>query len=295
MFVARRAGITQAASATPARHNLKRTASRADCALTDVNDILPMLAGDRSHHAGSIEGLANRLETATSVFTKTLPQLNRSWPRVVSCAFAFFCVILGFAASGNAASTGPQPWPVSSRLATSQFAIADFDGDNQPDLATVQIGHSDSWDTQYWIAFQLSSGARQTLGITAPTGGLRITSRDVNGDDFLDIVVTTAWTNRPVAVLLNDGQGNFRVLDPSTFSAAFTTSEKSCAAPADDTKDAAAAFLSRNRADICQGAFGVFSSLSVTGPLFTRTSRHSLSLTLVSFLGRAPPSFVLHL
>lgn len=230
-----------------------------------------------------------------SGLTKTGHQLRRSWPAVVSYAFAFFCVILGFAASGNAASTGPQPWPVSSTPGTSQFAIADFDGDHRPDLATVQVGHSNSWDTQYWIAFQLSSGARQTLGITAPTGGLRITSRDVNGDDFLDIVVTTAWTNLPVAVLLNDGQGNFRVLDPSAFSAAFTTSEKSCAPPADDTKNATAALLSRHRTGTCSQGREFFSSLNVTGLLFPRASRNSLLLVVVSFLGRAPPSFVLHL
>ena len=76
------------------------------------------------------------------------------------------------------------------------------------DLGTVQVGQRSSWDTHYWIAFQLSRGSRQILGVTAPTGGLQITSRDVNGDSFLDVVVTTAWTNRPVAVLLNDGQGN---------------------------------------------------------------------------------------
>jgi hypothetical protein len=240
-----------------------------------------------------IEGLANRLEMAMSGRTKTGHQLQRCWPTVVGYAWAFLCVILGFAASGNAASTGPQPWLVSSAPATYQFAIADFDGDLRPDLATVQIGHSDSWDTQYWIAFQLSSGARQTLGITAPTGGLRIASRDVNGDDFLDIVVTTAWTNRPVAVLLNDGQGNFRVLDPSGFSAAFTTSEKSCDPPADDSKDATAALLSRHRTGICSQGREFFSSLNETGLLVLRSCRNSFPLAVVSFLGRAPPRFVL--
>jgi hypothetical protein len=226
---------------------------------------------------------------------KTLRQLNRSWFRVVSLDSAFLCVILGFAACGNAASTAPQTWPVPSTQATSQFAIADFDGDHRPDLATVQIGHSDSWDTQYWIALQLSSGTRQTLGITAPTGGLRITSRDVNGDDFLDIVVTTAWTNRPVAVLLNDGQGNFRVLDPSAFSAAFTTSEQSCGAPTDEVKDASAVLPSRYRTGICPDGREFSWSLNVTGLLIPRASRNSFSVVVVSFLGRAPPSFALHL
>ena len=227
--------------------------------------------------------------------TKTGHQLQRCWPTVVGYAWAFLCVILGFAASGNAASTGPQPWLVSSAPATYQFAIADFDGDLRPDLATVQIGHSDSWDTQYWIAFQLSSGARQTLGITAPTGGLRIASRDVNGDDFLDIVVTTAWTNRPAAVLQNYSQGNFRVLEPSAFSAAFTTSGKSCAPTTDEPSGPTAVLLLRYRTGICSAGRSFSSSLNVIGLLFPRASRNSLSVVAASFLGRAPPSFVLHI
>src|ERR1700681_1406735 len=93
---------------------------------------------------------------------KTLRQLNRSWPRAVGSAFAFLCAFLGFTPGGNAASSGPQSWPVSSTQATSQFAIADFDGDNRPDLATVQVGQGSSWDKHYWIPLQLSGGSRET-------------------------------------------------------------------------------------------------------------------------------------
>jgi hypothetical protein len=202
--------------------------------------------------------------------------------------------MLGFAACGNAASTGPQSWPVSSTQATSPFAIADFDGDNRPDLATVQVGHSSSWDTQYWIAFQLSRGSHQVLGITAPAGGLQVTSRDVNGDGFLDVVVTTAWTDLPVAVLLNDGQGNFRASSPSVFPGAFTTSEKSWAATTDEVKEATAVLLSRYPTGNCLESSRFSSPRNVTGLLVLRISRNSLSSPVVSFLGRAPPSFVLH-
>jgi hypothetical protein len=226
---------------------------------------------------------------------KTLRQLNLSWPRAVSLAFAFLCVILGFAACGNAASTGPQSWPVSSTQATSQFAIADFDGDNRPDLATVQVGHGSSSDTQYWIAFQLSRGSRQILGITAPTGGLQITSRDVNGDDFLDVIVTTAWTNQPVAVLLNDGKGNFRASSPSAFPGAFSTSEKSWAFTTDEFKDGTAVLFSRYPTGNCPEGGRFSSPRNVTGLLVPWASRNSLSSAVVSFLGRAPPSFLLHI
>lgn len=226
---------------------------------------------------------------------KTLRQGHLSWSSTISAVFAFLCVILGFAACGNAASTGPQSWPVSSAQATSQFAIADFDGDRRPDLASVQVGQSSSWETHYWIAFQLSRGSRQILGITAPNGGLQITSRDVNGDSFLDVVVTTAWTNRPVAVLLNDGQGNFKASSPSAFPGGFSTSEKSRVSTTDDVKDATAVLFSRYPTGDCPASRRLSSPRNVTGRLVPWASGNSPFSPVVSFLGRAPPSFLLHI
>jgi hypothetical protein len=225
---------------------------------------------------------------------RTLNQLGLSWSRAVRLAFALLC-FGGSAGSAHAASTGPQSWPVSFTQATSQFAIADFDGDNRPDLATVQVGHSNSWDTHYWIAFQLSRGPRQILGITAPTGGLQITSRDVNGDSFLDVVVTTAWTNRPVAVLLNDGQGNFKSSSPFAFPGAFTTPEKSWTSISDEIKDATAVLFSRHSTGNCPRDSRFSSPRNVTGLPVLRPCGNSLSSVVVSFRGRAPPSFVLHI
>lgn len=224
---------------------------------------------------------------------KTLRQLGLPCSRAVSLAFALLC-FLGSVGAAHAAYTGAQSRP-SSPLVTSQFAMADFDGDKRPDLATVQAGQSSSLDTQYWIAFQLSSGPRRTLGITAPAGGLQITSRDVNGDDFLDVIVTMAWTNWPVAVLLNDGQGNFRALGPSAFPAAFTTSEKSCASTTDEIKDATAVLLSCYPTGICSEDRGFSLPKNVTRLLVPRASRSSPFSPIVSFLGRAPPSFVPHI
>lgn len=226
---------------------------------------------------------------------KTLRQRHLSWSRAISAAFAFLCMVLGFAPCGNAAPGVPQSGPASFPQVTSQFAIADFDGDRRPDLATVQVGQGNSWDTYYWIAFQLSGGSRQTLGITAPTGGLQITSRDVNGDSFLDVVVTTAWTNRPVAVLLNDGQGNFSASSPSAFPGAFSTSEKSRVSTKDEVEDATAVLLSRYPTGNCPEDSRFSSPRNVTGLLVLRASRNSHSSAVVSFLGRAPPSFVFHI
>jgi hypothetical protein len=247
----------------------------------------------RIMHAGLT--LAHRLETAMSGLMKTSHQLRFSRSRAVRLAFALLCFV-GSAGFAPAASVGAQSPPSSSPQVTSQFAIGDFDGDRQPDLATVHAGQSSSLDTQYWIAFQLSSGPRRILSITAPAGGLHIKSRDVNGDDFLDVIVTTAWTNRPVAVLLNDGQGNFRSSSPSAFPEAFTTSEKSRASATDEVRDATAVLLSRYpTGDSSEGSRRLSSPRNVTGLLVALASCNSPFSSVVPFLGRAPPSFVLHI
>jgi hypothetical protein len=55
------------------------------------------------------------------------------------------------------------------------------------------------------------------LAVSGPIGGLQIASQDVNGDSFLDLIVSTELANEPVAVLLNDGRGNFVLADVKTF------------------------------------------------------------------------------
>lgn len=204
-------------------------------------------------------------------------------PRTAFWAFGAFCWLLGISGRGVAASALPAQAPA-------HFAIADFDGDSRPDLASVHVGQSSSRSTRYWIAFHLSGGTGQTVGITAPSGGLQITSRDVNGDSFPDVIVTTAWTNKPVAILLNDGFGNFTVSNPSEFQSAFTASETSWTLATDEIRDAAAAlFLSR----CVSGDCGTESRSSLSrGPsrlLAARSRPPSLSTSASPFIGRAPP------
>jgi hypothetical protein len=134
------------------------------------------------------------------------------------------CCLLAFTTAGLARSktltrnTGSRTAPCShGAIPDSQFAIGDFDGDRRPDLATVELARFNSLRSRYSVSFQLSNGTPQSIGITGPAGGLALVAQDVNGDRALDLVLVTAWRHEPVAILLNDGQGNFRAAAPGEF------------------------------------------------------------------------------
>jgi hypothetical protein len=110
---------------------------------------------------------------------------------------------------GHGTAAAAQGTFVGSKGFAPQFAIADFDGDRKPDLATIEVERDASIGTRYSIRLQLSAGRESAIGITGPWGGLQLEPRDVNGDDAIDLIVTTALDSHFVAVLLNDGHGKF--------------------------------------------------------------------------------------
>jgi hypothetical protein len=124
--------------------------------------------------------------------------------------------------SARAAAT--QNGPIISSGPSLTLAIADFDGDRRLDLASVQTGRDQSGASTYWIQFQFSASGRQSVQLVAPAGGLGIEARDVNGDHAVDLIFTTAWLRKPVAILLNDGHGSFSRVEPDAFPAAFDES-----------------------------------------------------------------------
>jgi len=118
-------------------------------------------------------------------------------------------------------------------LGSTQFAIADFDGDLQPDLARIRVTSDGSPSTQYSVDFNFTSGARPAICIVGPSGGLQITPRDVNGDKFADLVVTSLLDSQFVAIFLNDGKGNFSVAEPSDYPGARERTDFRLFAPED--------------------------------------------------------------
>jgi hypothetical protein len=207
-------------------------------------------------------------------------------------ALMFLCAILCFGRRGKAAVlSATPPAPAQTRL-TSRFAIADFDGDSYPDLATVEMGQIGPSRARYWIGFQLSTGAQQPIGVDAPVGGLDIISRDVNGDQRLDLIVTTSWLDQPVAVLLNDGHGNFTLTDPGAFPALVWNSKKIGRFSRPDVKDAAIVALARSSGD-CTLTDRISEASPVPRLLTAEISRHHAFRLSISVLARAPP-FILH-
>lgn len=120
-------------------------------------------------------------------------------------------------ASSDQEWSNVQPSPGGFGSSSTHFAIGDFDGDQTPDLASVQVDPYPPQATRYSIHLQFSVGTRSAIGLTAPFGGLLLSAKDVNGDSRLDLVVTTALDHHLIAVLVNDGHGNFSLAEQGAF------------------------------------------------------------------------------
>src|SRR5580700_7083349 len=207
-------------------------------------------------------------------------------------AVLVLCLVLGAAGWANAARTSTQLLPVSSAGFSSNFAIADFDGDRKPDLATVEIQKGGSSSSmQYSIRLQLTAGAAQVFGVIAPAGGLQIVARDVNGDDALDVLVSTAWQHQQVAVLLNDGHGKFTLADAGAFPTAFAGSRGDWTSGTPVLSDSTVLV----RIEYPPGGLDRESEFDVPRVQFERERSSAPAgvtrLFLFSLLGRAPPTF----
>src|SRR5215469_6486243 len=100
---------------------------------------------------------------------------------------------------------------------STHFAIADFDGDLRPDLAMIRVSRDGAPDAQYSLELQFSSGARAPIGLIGPAGGLEVYPQDVNGDQIADLVITSVVDSEFVAILVNDGKGNFTQVDRASY------------------------------------------------------------------------------
>ena len=189
---------------------------------------------------------------------------------------------------GSKAAADVRNSPLPSVELVPSFAIADFDGDNRPDLARIEAERIDSFYTDYWIHLQLSAAGVQSIRIVAPSGGLLVAAYDVNnGNHFIDLVLTTAWSRKPIAILINDGRGRFSRVEPKAFPEIFANSDANWASSPLRRPARATFRRSRRRGSACnrrtchrsagtliQRCFRIWISFPVLPPSRTQTAHH---------------------
>jgi hypothetical protein len=220
---------------------------------------------------------------------------NRFLERTAKVAPVFLLGVLGLVCPGAAAATPAQGPATDTPTANSNFAIADFDGDRKPDLATVDLDGFDAPNARYSIRFQLTGGRGQSIGVAAPFGGLHVAARDVNGDNALDLIISTAWLHRPVAILLNDGHGRFTVASPAAFPATVWDSPTGWEPATGEVHGVAALIRTGSSSGGCTGGDGMALPRQFPELLSLPNFCVSASPEQLSPFSRAPPTLGFHI
>jgi hypothetical protein len=212
----------------------------------------------------------------------------------IGFALGFLCLSLFAGVPPGAAAGAPSPDASSAASRPGlPFAIADFDGDSRPDLARVEAGPSDFRNTEYWIQLRLSAATWESIRLVAPAGGLHLAARDVNGDEFLDLVVSTVWSDRPVAVYLNDGHGSFTEAEPAAFPGAFSDAATIWSSGGDLATESVAV-PSAAPAGICAGGKDLRCERAPASLILAAKAGFPNSPLLFLRAGRAPPFDISH-
>lgn len=202
----------------------------------------------------------------------------------------FLCIFfLAGLATGRARDAYAQNTPIVSVEPGLPIAVADLDGDLLPDLVEIRTGRNNVSVTDYWVQLQLSAAGPQSIRVVAPPGGLQIVARDVNGDHVPDLILTTTWLRRPVAILLNDGHGSYSRVDPTAFPEAFGETNTNWRSSVHQVRNAVGV---SPRTRLCLAILRLPHLASRASTIPSSNCGFFLHPILISSLGRAPPSKV---
>jgi hypothetical protein len=88
--------------------------------------------------------------------------------------------------------------------------VGDFDGDNRADIVYAEPQGRVNGTYRYHVEVRLSTQSGANFDIdSGAAGGLHISTRDVDGDHDLDLVITSAFGGQQIGVWINDGHGQF--------------------------------------------------------------------------------------
>jgi len=257
-----------------------------------ANDIL-VVARNRGWHPRPFnESKERRKQASMHPFSTGLRHHTRQSCGICWAILLLLIVILCSAPTLVAAvSEYPSQHP---RIATAYFAIADFDGDQRPDLATVRAERTSQPFTCYSIHLKFSGSPDSALNLIAPGGGLEILARDVNGDALTDLVVITATDSRLVAVLVNDGHGKFTVAKPGAFPEIQQQSD--CGVSTQNIFVADQSTLPPGRGNFGGEVFGCgfYSAPDNQDQAFCAAPFPASQVFLRFHFGRSPPSFAIN-
>jgi hypothetical protein len=122
---------------------------------------------------------------------------------------------------GSSGQVSTSPLPLRS-LGHVGWTAADFDGDNQLDVATTRSAGLGGYVLELELSSQRAGGSGGHFSfppLPSSAFGLHLTPRDVDGDHDLDIVITSGFARQPVAVWINDGKGRFEEGDLAAYPA----------------------------------------------------------------------------
>jgi hypothetical protein len=168
-------------------------------------------------------------------------------------------------------------------------AVGDFNVDGTPDLAIADRVSRAAGGYAYQIQFAVSGRAPRSVAFESEQAALSVRASDVDHDDDLDVVVSSALSHEVVAIWLNDGTGEFQATDARQFAPEIRALQSvDTTDPSDDLTGAG--LLPRRAADGLPALVAVAFTLSPQAPCAVQLNHLRPAVLSAAIASRAPPS-----